>query len=302
MKQAFKTIGLIGRPGSELAAQTVAHLYQFLKSSGFESVLDSDTASSVVNLEAKYVDKQSLGAVVDLVIVVGGDGSLLGAARAVCDHGTPLLGINRGRLGFLTDISPVEIEQEVSAVLSGEYECESRFLLEMDVVRDGEVISRGTALNDVVLHPGKFIRMIQFELYVDDTFVYSQRSDGIIISTPTGSTAYALSGGGPLMHPKLDAIELVPINPHTLSSRPMIIPGQSSLRLIVGSENTAFPHITCDGQAHVVTQPGDEVRVSKKANQLTLVHPANHDFYETCRRKLGWGSHIPTDSFASDDE
>jgi len=288
----FKTVGLIGRLGSETAVDTIKRLIGFLSTLDCDVVLEADTAASLSDSGLTEYKRDQLGPVCDLIIVVGGDGSLLGAARAVVDYGVPILGVNRGRLGFLTDISPDEIETRVAEVLEGRYISEERFLLDMAVVREGEQIGGGSALNDVVIHPGKFIRMIEFEVYVDNQFVYSQRSDGLIISTPTGSTAYALSGGGPLMHPNLDAIELVPINPHTLSSRPIIIGGGSNIRLMVGMQNTAFPHVTCDGQTHVVTQPGDEIVVSKKSSRLTLIHPEGHDFYETCRRKLGWGSHL----------
>ncbi|WP_345415743.1 NAD(+) kinase [Halioxenophilus aromaticivorans] len=288
----FHTVGLVSRLGSETAVDTTKKLIQFLSDLDCGVVLESDTAASLPEFGIPEASRDQLGSACDLVIVVGGDGSLLGAARAVVDEGVPILGVNRGRLGFLTDISPDEIESRVTEVLTGNYLSEERFLLEMAVMRDGEQIGGGSALNDVVIHPGKFIRMIEFEVYVDNQFVYSQRSDGLIITTPTGSTAYALSGGGPLMHPSLDAIGLVPINPHTLSSRPIIIAGNSNIRLLVGMQNTAFPHVTCDGQTHVVTQPGDEIVVTKKAKKLTLIHPQEHDFYETCRRKLGWGSHL----------
>lgn len=288
----FKTVGLVSRLGSETAVDTTKRLIKFLSEVDCAVILESDTAASLPGFGKEVLNRDQLGGACDLVIVVGGDGSLLGAARAVVDYGIPILGVNRGRLGFLTDISPDEIEPRVAEVLKGNYLSEERFLLEMTVVRDNEAIGSGNALNDVVIHPGKFIRMIEFEVYVDDQFVYSQRSDGLIISTPTGSTAYALSGGGPLMHPKLDAIELVPINPHTLSSRPIVISANSDIRLLVGMQNTAFPHVTCDGQTHVVTQPGDEIMVTKKKSKLTLIHPEGHDFYETCRTKLGWGSHL----------
>ncbi len=288
----FKTVGLVGRLGSDSAVETIQRLIRFLKNVECEVVLDEDTASAMPETDLPKVDREYIGQHSDLVIVVGGDGSLLGAARSVSNYGIPLLGVNRGRLGFLTDISPEDIETKVAEVLQGCYRGEERFLLEMAVIREGEKIGRGDALNDVVIHPGKFIRMIEFELYVDGQFVYSQRSDGLIISTPTGSTAYALSGGGPLMQPTLEAIELVPINPHTLSSRPMIVSSGSEIRLLVGMQNTAFPHVTCDGQTHVVTQPGDEIIVTQKQQRLTLIHPQDHDFYETCRTKLGWGSHL----------
>ena len=204
--------------------------------------------------------------------------------------GVPLLGINRGRLGFLTDISPEEIESKVAEVLDGRYSREQRFLLQATVRRAGNVIGQASALNDVVLHPGQFIRMIEFELEIDGDFVYRQRSDGLIISTPTGSTAYALSGGGPIMQPSLDAMVMVPMNPHTLSSRPIVVAGSSRVRLMIGDQRDVNPHITCDGQHHIITQAGDEVDIIKHPNTLELIHPQGHDFFEVCRSKLGWAS------------
>lgn len=288
----FSRIGLIGRLGSNTAIYSLKRLIHFLQKQGCEVVLEEETASMLPDQLNQTVEKNELGHNCDLVIVVGGDGSLLGAARALARFNVPLLGVNRGRLGFLTDITPEEIETKVADVLAGKYMMESRFLLDMSVSRQGKLVGGGDALNDVVIHPGQFIRMIEFELYIDGQFVYSQRSDGLIVSTPTGSTAYALSGGGPIMHPKLDAIVLVPMNPHTLSSRPIVVDGNSEIKIVVGEQNTAFPHVTCDGQTHVVTETGDEIHVHKKPHKLHLIHPLNHNFYETCRNKLGWGSHL----------
>ena len=172
---------------------------------------------------------ETLGKMCDLAIVVGGDGSMLTAARALAKHGVPVVGINRGGLGFLTDIAPDELEQRLDDVFSGNYEVEQRFMLEGNICREGVSLNQGQALNDVVLSAGSSGRMIEFELYIDDHFVYSQRSNGLIISTPTGSTAYALSGGGPIMHPSLDALVLVPIFPHTLTGRPIVIDGNSKI-------------------------------------------------------------------------
>ena len=222
------------------------------------------------------------------MIVVGGDGSLLSAARAFAGHDIKLLGINRGRLGFLTDISPEEIEHKVGEVLDGKFREEERFLLSSSVLRDGEKIAEGLALNDVVLHPGKFIRMIEFELFINEEFVCRQRADGLIVSTPTGSTAYALSVGGPIMYPGLNACVLVPMNPHTLSSRPIVVHGDANIKIVVCKSNELKPHVSCDGQTHVVTQPNDIVMVEKSARKLKLIHPEGHNFYETCRSKLGW--------------
>ncbi|AOS97763.1 putative inorganic polyphosphate/ATP-NAD kinase [Microbulbifer aggregans] len=284
----FQNIGLIGRTESDSAVLSLKRLMAFLEREGFSVVLEKETATAVPGHSARVSSKDKLGELCDLVIVVGGDGSLLGAARALAKYSVPLLGINRGRLGFLTDITPDEIEQKVGEVLAGKYMAESRFLLDMSVTRDGKPVGKGSALNDVVIHPGEFIRMIEFDLYIDGQFVYKQRSDGLIISTPTGSTAYALSGGGPIMHPKLDAISVVPLNPHTLSSRPIVVEGSSEFKVVVGEHNVAKPHVTCDGHDQVVTEPGDVVRIHKKPHRLTLIHPIDHNFYETCRTKLGW--------------
>jgi NAD+ kinase len=288
----FNIIGLVGRQGSDLALYSLERIIRFLQNEGVDVILEEDTAQSLPDNTLSVCSSDELGKSCDLVIVVGGDGSLLSAARSLAKYNVPLLGVNRGRLGFLTDISPEEIELKVGEVLKGKYLSESRFLLETSVMRDAALLGGGDALNDVVIHPGRFVRMIEFELYIDGQFVYSQRSDGLIISTPTGSTAYALSGGGPIMHPKLDAIEIVPMNPHTLSSRPIVVDGNSEIRILIGEHNLAHPHVTFDGQNHVVTNPGDEIYIHKKPHKLNLIHPLNHNFYETCRNKLGWGSHL----------
>jgi NAD+ kinase len=284
----FQNIGLIGRTESGSAVLSLKRLMAFLEREGYSVVLERETAAALSTHKARVSSKAKLGELCDLVIVVGGDGSLLAAARALAKFSVPLLGINRGRLGFLTDITPDEIEQKVAEVLAGKYMAESRFLLDMSVTRDGKPIGKGSALNDVVLHPGEFIRMIEFNLYIDGQFVYTQRSDGLIISTPTGSTAYALSVGGPIMHPKLDAIVVVPLNPHTLSSRPIVVEGSSELKLIISEQNATYPYVTCDGHNQIVTEPGDLIRIHKKPHRLTLIHPIDHNFYETCRSKLNW--------------
>lgn len=231
-----------------------------------------------------------MGEICDLVIVVGGDGSLLGAARSLAMSNVPVLGVNRGNLGFLTDIKPTELEEKVGEVLEGRYTVDKRFLLDVIVKREGDAIAESTALNDCVLHPGKATRMIEFELWIEGQYVYNQRSDGLIVSTPTGSTAYALSGGGPLMQPKLDALVLVPMFPHTLSSRPIVVEGNSELKLVISESNETYPSISCDGQLNIALAPGDTVTIHKKPQKLKLLHPLDYDFYSTCREKLGWSS------------
>jgi len=287
---SFTRIGLIGRPDSESTHYSLQRLIAFLQQKKLEIHMDEATASVLPECNIDIKSRQSLAQLCDLIIVVGGDGSLLGAARSFAGHPVKLLGINRGRLGFLTDISPEEIETKVESVLDGKYLVETRFMLQSRVRRAGEIVAQGIALNDIVLHPGKFIRMIEFELSIDGDFVYRQRSDGLIVSSPTGSTAYALSGGGPIMHPSLDAIVLVPLNPHTLTSRPIVISGNSELCIFISHSNSLNPHITRDGQTHVVTHPGDCIEISKSERSIELVHPADHDFYDTCRNKLGWAN------------
>jgi NAD+ kinase len=290
--QAFNHIGLAGRLSSEKAQQTTHKIIDFLRTNNVEVVISNELAETLGRTDVPFGDDHFIGTNSDLVIVVGGDGSMLGAARAMVDYGVPLLGVNRGRLGFLTDIMPSEIEEKVLAVLNGDFISEKRFMLEMQALRDGEIIGTGHALNDIVLHPGQYLHMIQFELYVDDEFVYSQSSDGLIVSTPTGSTAYALSGGGPLMHPSLDAIGLVPLNAHSLTSRPIVVSGNSTIRLLLGSDSSSILNVACDGQIHQTVRPKDEIIIAKKERELTLIHPSDHNYYETCRRKLGWGKHL----------
>ncbi|WP_275287196.1 NAD(+) kinase [Halomonas elongata] len=290
--QAFKNIGLIGRLGSAKVVETLKRLSRFLDDAGYHVIIEDRTATVLLDHGHPEASRRLLGELCDLVIVVGGDGSLLGAARTLCHSGTLVLGVNRGRLGFLTDISPDELEERVGEVLEGRYEVEERFLLDAELYRDDTLMGNGDSLNEVVLHPGKAVRMIEFELFVDGQFVYSQRSDGLIIATPTGSTAYALSGGGPIMHPKLDVITLVPMFPHTLSSRPIVIDAASEIRIHIGETNQTYPHISCDGQTRAVAKPDDVLVIRRKPQRVQLVHPLGHNFYEVLRSKLGWSNRL----------
>ena len=288
----FRSIGLIGRLGSTEVVDTLKRLLRFLDTQNLQIIIEDRTATLLLDHGHPEASRRTLGELCDLVIVVGGDGSLLGAARTLCHSGTLVLGVNRGRLGFLTEISPDELEERVGQVLDGKYEVEERFLLDAELYRDGVQVGSGDALNEVVLHPGKAVRMIGFELFIDRQFVYSQRSDGLIMATPTGSTAYALSGGGSIMHPKLDVIELVPMFPHTLSSRPIVIDAASEIRVHIGETNQTYPHISCDGQTRAVAKPDDVLVVKRKPQRVQLVHPLGHNFYEVLRSKLGWSNRL----------
>lgn len=288
----FKRIALVANIQLPEIVDSLNRLSCFLEQRGYEVLLESKTAELIGSSSLPIFNCEDKNLQLDLVIVVGGDGSMLSAGRSMSEHNAPLVGVNRGRLGFLTDILPDEMEEQLSRVLAGDYIVSNRFLLEVDLFRNGKKISSGEALNDVVLHPGKSVRMMEFELYIDGQLVYTQRSDGLIVSTPTGSTAYALSGGGPIMHPNLDAIVLVPMNPHTLSSRPIVVGGNSNIEIRVGSRNELDPMVTCDGQNDLQPDPGDIVRIHKKAKPLQLIHQVEHNFYETCRTKLGWGGRL----------
>jgi NAD+ kinase len=290
--EQFRNIGIIGRLGSPHVLDTIRRLKKILIARQLHVILEDNIAEVLPGHGLQTSSRKLLGEVCDLVIVVGGDGSMLGAARALSRHKVPVLGVNRGSLGFLTDILPDELEAQVNEVLEGRFLAEHRFLLEAEVRRQGEPIGQGDALNDVVLHAGKSTRMIEFELYIDGQFVCSQKADGLIIATPTGSTAYALSAGGPIMHPKLDAIVIVPMHPHTLSSRPIVVDGNSELKLVVSKNMQIYPLVSCDGQNHFTCAPGDTVTIKKRAQKLHLIHPLDHNYYEVCRTKLGWGSRL----------
>ena len=288
---AFKSIGIIGREDEGVKASTEV-LINFLQQQKVEVVLSEGIASMLPKPDLPITTRNKIGEMCDLVIVLGGDGSLLSAARMLARHNVPVIGINRGRLGFLTDILPGEIEQQVGAVLKGDYTIEKRFLLSAEVMRGDKRIGHAEALNDVVVNSGTSAKMIDFDLLVNDEFVYRQRSDGLIISTPTGSTAYSLSGGGPIMHPSLDAVVLVPMFPHTLSSRPIVIDGNSDIKIIINDTNELQPAVTCDGHVQITALPGDAVHVSKKRHKLKLIHPLGHSFYASCRGKLGWSTKL----------
>ncbi len=287
---SFNTIGIIGKFSDPTLGMTIEALGNFLLKQGARVLLEkggSETLTHSPNLET--ADIATLGKECDLVIIVGGDGTLLHAARELSDHDIPLVGINLGRLGFLVDISPTKMTDELSKILDGDFYEDQRFLLKSAIIRDNKIIHEGDALNDVVLHKWNTVRMIEFETYVDGQLVNSQRSDGLIISTPTGSTAYALSTGGPIMHPSLNAIVMVPVCPHTLSNRPLVICGDSFIELLVknGLENQV--HITLDGQLNFGLQQDDRIQIRKKDKPIRLLHPEKHDHFQILRAKLHWG-------------
>jgi len=292
ISKSFSKIGITGKPGSSAAMETINTLSKQLIDSG-KSVFIPQRNHELVNSQGlKVVSFEQLGQQCDLVIVVGGDGSMLKTARELVDSQVPLLGINRGHLGFLTDIRPTELDTRIPPILDGEYTLENRFLLHAEVYRDDKKIGGSCAVNDVVLYPGQIARMISFELYMDRQFVYSQRSDGLIISTPTGSTAYSLSGGGPIMAPETDSIVLVPMCPHTLTSRPITVNRQRVIDIVIADANPHNPQLSCDGQEILSLLPGDRIQVKQYPIEMRLVHPLDYDYFEVLRSKLNWGQKL----------
>ena len=296
----FKQVGLIGRLHSPAVIETLHRVIKCLNQSQCdvwvdERIVDSLNKEQLASATYGTGDRHFLGQQCDLVIVVGGDGSMLSAARIMATYGVAVIGINRGKLGFLTDIAPDQVEVSLEAVLAGSFEISNRFMLSAHVLRNGEEVGRGSGLNDIVLHPGKSARMLAYDLSIDGTAVYFDRADGLIIATPTGSTAYALSAGGPIMHPGLDAIALVPMNPHNLSSRPLVVAANAELEILIGEDNSTQPIISCDGQVHIVCEPGDRVHIQRHEAQLKVLHPLGHHFYDRCRSKLGWHARASDD-------
>lgn len=301
LAESFNRIGIIGRLDSrsvELSVHRLVHLFDEL---GKRYCIEQSLADAMNDLDCPAKDSDSLGSWADLIIVVGGDGTFLSAARSVAQYEVPMLGINRGRLGFLTDIMPSQMEHHVEEVLAGKFHLEERFLLRMQVIRNGEVVADDCAVNDVVLHPGQSIRMIEFDLHIDDQFVYSQRSDGLIVSTPTGSTAYALSAGGPLVHPSMHALVLVPMFPHSLTNRPLVVGSESHLCIRVGYMNDYPPHVSLDAQNHLPLKHGDELHIFKYPQTVKLIHLEGYNYFEICRTKLGWSNKIENIEQESDE-
>lgn len=290
MSACFKKIGLFGRTKRDGSQETIRNLIDYLNSLQLDIYVEEETANNIPVSHLPTLTSEAIGEHCDLLIVIGGDGSLLQAARSVVDYATPILGINRGRLGFLTDIHPNELTTKVGEVLAGQYKEEQRFFLTAQVI-EGQILSaQQDALNDVVLMQGDNPHMIEFEIYIDNQFMCSQRADGLIASTPTGSTAYALSGGGPILHPSLDACVLVPMFPHTLTSRPIVINGNSEIKVVISSDNQFAARLSCDGQNLMTIKPGSYFVIRKKEKQLRLLHPLDYQYFQTLRSKLQWGT------------
>ena len=288
----FKTIGLIGKKYANAdVGEALTNLNNFLKERNLEVYVDENTAKIFSSSNLQALSRKEIGEKCDLVIVMGGDGTLLSAARSLAKYEVPMVGINLGTLGFLTDIPASQINQKLSEILDGKYFEEERILLDVKIMRDGEQINESIAFNDVVVHKWEEARMLEFDTTIDGKYVNKQKSDGLIIATPTGSTAYALSGGGPIIHPTLNAFLLVPICPHTLSQRPLAVHGDSYVEITVSTGGHARAQVTCDGQINLGVIGGDVICVKKLKTKITILHPEDYNYYEILRAKLHWGGH-----------
>ena len=285
-KTTIHTAGLIGKFRSPEVAVSLPEMAAFLHERGVRVLIEESTAASIGACEHEIAGYETLGQVADVVIVLGGDGTLLFAARRLAEYGVPLVGVNQGRLGFMTDIAREEMLIGVDRLLAGQFSIESRVMLEAEVWRNGERVCRNLALNDVVVNKGDIGRLIEMSVEVDGTFLYLLRADGMIVSTPTGSTAYALSANGPILHPRVAGIAIVPLCPHALSNRPITISDESRIDITLMSSSDGRVHF--DGQARFDARPGDRVRIASAAVRATLLHPPGYDYFAMLREKLHW--------------
>ncbi len=291
MSEEFRIVAVIGKYRSTDVSGSVAAMAAFLRDRGIDAWIEAGTARLGGNEAGHRVASiEEIAEYADLVIVLGGDGSMLTAARALGMHQLPLVGVNQGRLGFLTDVSHDEMFDRVGEILDGRYLRERRSLLEVQLWRDGEHLRTALALNDIVLSRGEIGRMIEFELSVDGEYIYTQRSDGMIIATPTGSTAYALSANGPILHPRLAGIVLVPLCPHALTYRPLALAQDSVVELKVLGERARDAVVHCDGQTIVEAGRGDILRILRSDHGVTLLHPEGYSYFNVLREKLHWSA------------
>jgi len=290
--RTFKCIGLIGKYADPSVGDALVSLHEYFLSNDRSVLLDESTAAVFSDHSMAVATRSELGQQCDLIIIVGGDGSLLSAARTLVGFGVPLLGINLGHLGFLVDLCAIDVHKALDDIMAGEYTEENRFLIISEIERDGDYFGAGNAFNDVVVHKTDVARMIEIETYIDDKFMHSMHADGLIISTPTGSTAYSLSGGGPILYPSLNVMELVPICPHTMSNRPVVISGDSEIDIVVSDRFSTQAQVTYDGQINFDLLPGDHVKIMRHPKHITILHPKNYDYFEILRAKLRWGEKL----------
>jgi len=287
MSPAFKTVAVIGRYNTAEIAESLLGLASQLKQLGCAVLIEKETAANIGQNGVPIADYTAIGAQADLAIVLGGDGSMLSAARNLAAYGVPLVGVNQGRLGFMTDIAFSQMRETIELLMSGQYTIGERTMLEARVMRGEKEIFSTQALNDIVVNKGATGRMIEFLVHIDGQFVYDLRSDGIIVATPTGSTAYALSSNGPILQPNVPGIALVPVCPHTLSNRPITVSDQCVIEITIKRRaDGASLHI--DGQPHSEMAIDDKLIVRRAAHSIRFVHPPGYSYYAMLREKLHW--------------
>jgi NAD+ kinase len=280
VKPSFRRVALIGKLRSPEIAASLQDLSALLKARGCEVLIERETA------DGRGADYETIGKNADLAVVIGGDGTMLAAARNLVGRRVPLVGINQGRVGFMTDIGHDDMQAGVGAILDGRYTLEERALLDAEIFREGKSVLRTVALNEAVVGKGSQGRLIEFELSIDGEFVYRLRGDGVIVATPTGSTAYALSAQGPILHPAVPALALVPLNPHTLSARPVSVSDRSAVEIALVRALDARAHF--DGIALTDMAEGDRLILRRSADVVRFVHPPGYRYFATLREKLRW--------------
>lgn len=295
MISQFKHIGIVPRPQTPHIQETLHTLVEFLSGKELDIYLDKagidDGSVYAEDVGAcKVIEKADFGKKCDLVIVLGGDGTFLSVARVVAPFRVPIIGVNQGHLGFLTQVPREQMTQILNGMLSGKYLPEERILLETSLIRNGETVTTSLALNDVVLSRGGAGQMIEFEVFIDREFVYTQRSDGLIVSTPTGSTAYALAAGGPIMQASLRAFTLVPICPQSMTNRPIAIADTCEIDILITKSGDARVHF--DGQSFIDVQNFDRIKIHRYRHPLRVLHPTDYQYYKTLRQKLHWGEQL----------
>ena len=289
----FSKVAIFVKPTESLAGPLTA-LISVIRKAGAEVFLDERSAQTLgERAGSRGYTRAELGELCDLAVVLGGDGTMLGVARSLAPFGTPIVGVNAGRLGFITDIVLEDMERLLPALLQGQCTRDVRRMLSAELVRNGESIFSGLAVNDIGVSHGRAGGMVEFIVYVNGIQMASQSADGIICSTPTGSTAYSLAAGGPLLAPMLDGVTLVPVAPHTLSNRPIVLPGESSIDIEITESRDAVAYF--DMQEFADVQPGDVLKIRPSQRTFTMLHPIGYDYFDLLRRKLKW-NFMPTSS------
>lgn len=286
MNSPFLRVGLYIRRDDPVIEHAVVKVVEFLRAKSLTMVIN-EPLSFLTDLDVVSIN--DFPKYCDLSIAIGGDGTILSVSRALAGTSLPIVGINVGRLGFLADLTLNKLEQQLTAILQGEYREDTRFLLQASI---NDSATSGIAMNDIVVHAHQSLRMIEFETYINGHFLNSQRADGLVIATPTGSTAYAMSAGGPILDVDLDAIVLASVSPHALSNRPLVVAASNTIDIFISEQNYTNAMVTCDGRPGQILQPGDTIRIERHANKIKLLHLEDHDHYSILRAKLEWGKKL----------